>query len=428
MKRIEWLIRLTCCASLLACGDDTRDPTDVGRPDASASEDGGTGDGSTAGDSGTPALTIKQVDRSTLTDVGTSAPLDYATPGMWACRPDIEPNECHRNLDATEIKSDGSLVVMPHVRAEKPAFDCFYVYPTVLLSGAPQMTDFSEAGIKLVLDPLLAQGARFSSVCEVYAPLYRQVGLAGTAPAPGSSNQLALQDVRDAFAYYLEHYNRGRNFVLLGHSQGTFMLASMMARDLDEKPELRKRLISALLIGGQPYTPPGQPVGGSFKNIPLCSMPDQTGCVVGYNAYAAEAPPGANAVFGRVGTAFANDPPDLSGQVACVNPARLLGNQGTFAGSYFPLLLNNPSFGAPKEIPGVSTPFVLYRNLFQGECKQRDGLSYMEISVAAGDTRTLPAYRNMTLEGVGFGMHLVDYDMPLDDMIQLVKRQATALK
>jgi hypothetical protein len=402
---------------LLACNDgDT--PSDTGALDS------GTPD---ASEDAERPLVIQHVDRSGLTDIGTSGSLDYEKPAYWACRPDIEPNECHRNLDATEVKSDGTLTVVPHVRAEKPEFDCFYVYPTVTLSGT-QMTDFSGTGINTVLDPLLAQAARFTRVCEVYAPLYRQVALNGVAPAEGSSTSLALQDVRDAFKYYLEHFNHGRNFVLMGHSQGTFMLASTIVRDVDDKPELRARLISALLIGGQPYTPPGQLVGGQFNNIPLCSTPNETGCIVGFNSFPAEAPPGPTAVFGHVGTTFANEPPDLTGQVACVNPARLVGNQGSFAGSYFPLMLNNPMFGMPVVPPGITTPFVMYKNLFQGECKQRDSSHYLEISVVAGDTRTPPTYRNPTLEAFGFGLHLVDYDAPLDDLIELVTRQAAALK
>ncbi|HEX6240082.1 MAG TPA: hypothetical protein VFZ61_04290, partial [Polyangiales bacterium] len=111
-----------------------------------------------------------------------------------------------------------------------------------------------------------------------------------------------------------------------------------------------------------------------------------------------------------------------------VDPAPLVGNTGGYAGSYFPLMLNNPTFGQPMAPPNVTTPFVLYRGLFKGECKLRDGFSYLEVSLVPGDTRTPPGYRNPTLEAVGFGMHLVDYDAPLDDMIELVQRQAAAMK
>ena len=382
-------------------------------------------------DASTPAPTLKAVDRSGLSNVGTDTALDYDNPALWLCRPDIDPNECHADLDATELKSDGTLEVVRHTRAAHPTFDCFYLYPTVLLSGAPQMVDFSQAGVELVLDPLLAQAARFNSVCEVYAPFYRQAGLAGPTPAAGSKTEIALQDVRDAFAYYWRNFNQGkRNFVLMGHSQGTFMAASLLARDIEDNPELRDRLISALLLGGQPYVPPGKLVGGEFKNVPICSAPDETGCLIAFNSFAAEAPPTDRAVFSTVGTVFVNEPPDLSAQVACVNPAPLAGNSGRFAGAYFPLKLTNPSLGVPAPIDGVTTPFAVYRDLFRGECVMRDGHSYLEVKAEPpdDDKRQLPQHRNPVLESFGFGMHLVDYNLALDDLIKLVQRQAAAMR
>jgi hypothetical protein len=67
------------------------------------------------------------------------------------CRPDIDPNECAQNIDATEVKADGSLTVMKHLPTENPAFDCFYVYPTVWISQpTPQMNDFSDSGVKFI--------------------------------------------------------------------------------------------------------------------------------------------------------------------------------------------------------------------------------------------------------------------------------------
>src|SRR5262245_28204272 len=255
------MVSLLLCSALACGGDDAAKPAEDAGIDPDSGHDAG----------------VKMIDRSAMKDIGTAGRLDYATREYWVCRPDMAPNECDRNLDATEIKPDGSLEVVKHVPAENPEYDCFYVYPTVWLSKTPQMTDFSEEGVKFVLDPLLSQGARFSKICRVFAPMYRQSGLNVTMLAAGADKQIALQDVRDAFAYYLEHDSHGRKFVLLGHSQGAFMLSSLIARDIDDKPALRERMISAVLLGGQPYTPPGERMGGSFKNIPSCSHKGETG-------------------------------------------------------------------------------------------------------------------------------------------------------
>lgn len=413
-SRTSLLLCVLAATSGSACSD-----ADSGDPMSYAGDAGGETDAD-----------VRHIERSGLTDVGTSGRLDYAKAEHWVCRPDIEPNECERDLSATEIKADGSFEVHEHVAATDPQFDCFYVYPTVWLNQqTPQMTNFSDEGVKLVLDPLLSQGARFNRVCRVYAPLYRQAGLVGAFIPEGASKDLALQDVRDAFAYYLEHDNHGRKFVLIGHSQGTFMLSSLIARDIDENAALRAQMISALLIGGQPYTPPGEAVGGSFKNVRACTDKGQTGCVIAYNSFAQEAPPGSNAIVGRVGTELANEEVDLNGQVMCVEPAAM-GFGGTrYAGSYFALSLNNPQFGtSPARPEGIDTPFVLYRDFFHGECKQKDGLSWLEISVdrQSGDDRTAPMYRTAVIEAIGFGLHLVDYNFALDDLIEAVSVQAKA--
>src|SRR5579884_550560 len=278
------------------------------------------GNGAGSGDGG-----LVHVDRSHLADAGTSGSLDYSDPALWVCRPGIDPNPCHGNLDATELLPDGGRQVVAHQRAEDPKFDCFYVYPTVDLTTNGNMTNLSD--VSLMLDPVMAQAARFSRLCEVYAPLYRQVaftpssiaspasggdggasgdggsaggGAAGGAGDAGGSaaadagapslasapgGALALQDVRDAFRYYLQHDNGGRKFVIMGHSQGTIMLSLMMQTDVDPVPDVRARMISALLIGGGVTVAPGQAAGGTFKNIPLCAKPGDTGCVIAYSSF-----------------------------------------------------------------------------------------------------------------------------------------------
>ncbi|HKU38400.1 MAG TPA: DUF3089 domain-containing protein [Polyangiales bacterium] len=421
--RLHWSALLVCSMCWTAC--DSSDPSpaaDGGEKDAGEKD---------AGEKDAGPAQVRKLDRSGFKSVAASGHLDYATPEHWVCRPDIDPDECAGDIDATEIKPDGTLAVHEHEPADKPEFDCFYVYPTVWIGQTAQMTDFSASGVKMVLDPLLAQAARFTSLCRMYAPMYRQAGLAGASLQPGADKQLALQDVRDAFKYYLEHDSKGRKFVLLGHSQGAYMLTSMIARDIDEKPELRARMISAVLLGAQPYAPPGKTVGGSFKNITACTEPGQTGCVIAFNSFPVEAPPKADALVGHVTDVFANEPVDTSGQVFCTEPAALAKNTGRYLGSYFPLMLNNAMFGTPKPIDGVTTPFALWRDLFRGHCVYKDGLSYLEVSSEPGTDsklRAQPEYRSTLLESIGFGTHLVDYDLALEDLLKAVELQAKAAK
>src|SRR5262245_41194189 len=305
-----------------------------------------------------------KVDRSALANVGTDKPLDYADPRLWLCRPGNDPDECDANIDATELLPDGTTKVVPHVKAQNPQFDCFYVYPTVKLTSAGPMTDFSN--IAITLDPLLSHAARFNEVCRVYAPLYRQNGVvpaAGGAPTPGGSFMLGAQDVRDAFKYYLQNLNQGRKFVLMGHSQGTGMLTSMIAQDVDPLPEVRAKLISALLIGGSVAVPAGAAVGATYKNIPICTAPNQVGCVVTYVRYSKEIPPRAMSTFGKA--------PAEGQMTGCTEPAALAGRAGQrYKGSYIRMNRVNKTFD-PQGIdllpPGITTPFVVYRDALRGE-------------------------------------------------------------
>jgi hypothetical protein len=364
-----------------------------------------------------------------LSDVGTSGRLDYANADFWACSPNKPNSECAKNLDATEVMKDGTTRMVPHQRATNPAFDCFYVYPTVLLNRSGNMTDFTEEGVKYVRDPLMAQGAPFTRICEVYAPLYRQVGFNATNPgAPGGGTPnpaLGAQDVKDAFDHYLRNDNRGRKFVLVGHSQGSGVLTTLLKDVIAGNPEVRAKMISAVLIGSSVVVPAGQKSGGTFADVPFCSAPGETGCVIAYASFAKEAPPVA-------GNRFGLGDPAAGTEAVCTNPALLANNSGRYTGSYVYAHPAQPIF-VPDVGPmpdGITTPFLLYRDIFRGECKKNGNFHYLEISMdkAADDTRATPPYRNTPSEAQGFGMHIFDYFPPTEDLINTVKLQAEAAK
>jgi hypothetical protein len=379
---------------------------------------------------------LLHVDRAHLADVGTAGRLDYGDPALWLCRPDSDGDACAANLDATELRPDGGREVVAHVRAPAPAFDCFYVYPTVYFDGGNQ-TNLSDVSAQL--DPLLSQAARFTRICNVYAPLYRQVSLTFSGGFSGDA-ALAQKDGRDAFRYYLDHLNHGRRFVLLGHSQGTAVLTQVIQSDVESQPDVRARLISAVLIGGDVRVadPAGVTVPQcatpfatdcvSFTSLPLCAVLGDTGCVIAYSSYRAEAPPApASGAFGRHG---------VNSKVACVNPRLLAKNLGRNRGGYLPLHYENPLF-TPTNAPlpaGVTTPFALERDLFQADCVERtiDGISfsYLEIGLSrnAGDVRPDPPYYSAAQEAFGFGLHVADYNLALDDLIDAVAAQAATMR
>ena len=105
--------------------------------------------------------------------------------------------------------------------------------------------------------------------------------------------------MRDAWNYYLEHDNRGRGFVLIGHSQGSFILAELIRKEIDGKP-VQSRMVSAILLGTTLAVPRGKDVGGAFQHVPLCRSASQTGCVITYASFRSTVPPPADTLFGKV--------------------------------------------------------------------------------------------------------------------------------
>ena len=250
---------------------------------------------------------------------------------VWLCRPGLPNNPCLAKLTSTVVSPDGTTSVQSSTPAKRPAVDCFYVYPTV----SPQ----PAVNADLTIDPAeedaaVAQASRFSQDCAVFAPMYRQITIAGgRSPAsyrPGSpAVTTAYDSLLGAWRDYLDHYNHGRGIVLIGHSQGASLLIKLVRSEIDSNPQKRKLLVSALIIGGNVVVPIGKDRGGSFANIPACHSEHQTGCVIAYSAYDTTPPP--TSFFGRIVPAQlepwqAINASQVSNlQVLCTDPAALSG-------------------------------------------------------------------------------------------------------
>jgi Protein of unknown function (DUF3089) len=342
---------------------------------------------------------------------------------VWLCRPGLADNPCESDLTATVVSADGSTSTEAATPAVDPPIDCFYVYPTV--SG--QQTENAT----LDIDPeekavAIHQASRFSQVCNVYAPMYRQLTLkaiGGEVTAEAAT--LAYGDVLSAWQDYLAHYNNGRGVVFIGHSQGTMMLTRLIASEIDTKPDVRGLLVSALLIGGNVTVGVGQDVNGDFQNIPACRAVGQTGCVVAYSSFSEPPPPDAS--FGRVGVGPSSGQPitgDL--EVLCVNPASLSGGTGPLE----PYFSSTPLPGALGELVGtervaaVTTAWAAYPGLYTGHCERSEGANWLQV-----DTTNVPGDQRPVVSqtlGPTWGLHLADISIALGNLVELVREQAAA--
>ena len=251
---------------------------------------------------------------------GVAQPNDYGNPASWLCRPG-QNDACRTDLTTTLIQAGGQVSRETWSLNAKAPIDCFYVYPTVSTDPTPNSDMIADEAERNVIRQ---QFARFASKCRPFAPLYRQITLAGLRTVlgrGGSSLDQGLQydDVRDAWNYYLAHDNRNRGFVLIGHSQGSFILARLIREEIEGKP-VASRMVSAILAGATVAVPRGKDVGGTFQRLPLCHAASQIGCIITYVSFRSTMPPPANTLFGKVA--------DPNWVAACTNPAELSGGSG----------------------------------------------------------------------------------------------------
>jgi hypothetical protein len=348
----------------------------------------------------------------------------YAEAANWLCKPGREGDVCTgEDLDATEVAADLTLTPQPFEAAEEPAVDCFYVYPT----------NSQDEGLSADLEPAdnqevwvaRNQAARFTGACRVFAPVYRQMTVSGIGAERGPELEAAYEgayaDVLDAFKQYVVNESDERGFVLIGHSQGAGLLRELIADEVDGEPALRGRLVAAYLLGTTVEVPEGEVVGGTFENLPLCEAGDQTGCVVSYATFRDDAPPPDDSRFGLARTEGM--------EAACVNPAAPGSGRGMLQ-PYFPTSIPDGALSGAVQSETMSrlarldTAWVTMPDFVEAECNHGNGASYLSVTIGAeGDQRGSDVGGVL---GPDWGLHLVDVNLAMGNLVAMVASQATA--
>lgn len=356
-----------------------------------------------------------------------TTPNDYGKADSWLCLPGRD-DACASDQTTTLVEADGKTSTETFKPAATPAYDCFYVYPTVSTDPGGNSDMVIDPAEKRVVDQQLA---RFASKCRVFAPMYRQVTLAALRTAmlggrsPGNP-ELAYGDARDAWRWYLANENKGRGVVLIGHSQGARVLLNLLKTEIDGQPA-QKQMISALILGMN--TPVD--AGGKYGSIPLCAKADEAGCIVTYVSFRETSPPPAKSRFGKT---------DPEGRRAgCVNPAALLAGKNPSDEAPLQAYLSSKGFGAvegqsPKPFAKglkVTTPFVSMPGLLSARCVSEGDFTYLSVKINAdpADPRADDISGDITVAGIvlkDWGLHLIDVNLAMGDLVALVDRQAAA--
>ncbi len=220
-----------------------------------------------------------------FSDVPSPAAPDYTNPAHWAALPERDDLADTLAVGATDLQATA-------------AVDVFFVHPTTFVSRDAWNQSLDDTTTNETTDQMVMQGqaSAFNACCRVYAPRYRQATLASFFVEGDSAPQaldLAYSDVVAAFRYYLATFNRGRPFVMAGHSQGSRHLDFLLAEEI-AGTALAEQMVAAYPIGFE--------LDGS-NGIAICQTATQTGCQVTWNS-----------VGPRAGSLFAS--PDN----ICVNP------------------------------------------------------------------------------------------------------------
>lgn len=164
--------------------------------------------------------------------------------------------------------------------------DVFYVYPTLLTDkkdprwNAPINDSIINANVLKWVVPY--QAAAWATAGRLFVPYYRQnhyraffqpyLNQDGAA-----AKQLAYDDVKAAFEYYLEHENNGRPIILAGHSQGAIHLKKLL-QELFDGTALQNQLVAAYLVGNRVKE-------NEFNTLKPLISPSATGGYVSWNSY-----------------------------------------------------------------------------------------------------------------------------------------------
>tara|TARA_B100000497_G_scaffold21923_1_gene25782 strand:- start:208 stop:1227 length:1020 start_codon:yes stop_codon:yes gene_type:complete len=194
---------------------------------------------------------------------------NYSNKDSWAVLPENIPDE----------------ISIFNIDENKKEADVFYIYPTLIDSKNQREwnSDIWNEDIRndVINRPVKYQASAWLDAGNLYVPYYRQAHIRvfnDKFRVDGDKAlNLAYNDIKEAFTYYLENFNNNKPFIIASHSQGTVHAKRLIAEFIDGK-ELQKKLIAAYLVGIKVFE-------DEFKNIKPMNSPDETGGFVTWNTF-----------------------------------------------------------------------------------------------------------------------------------------------
>lgn len=165
--------------------------------------------------------------------------------------------------------------------------DVFFVAPTVYVGGDEEQFNMSlenEQDKANFLGAINMEKGIYDADTRFFAPYYRQASLTDyLLPKDELEERLsaAYEDVRDAFAYYLEHYNDGQPIILAGFSQGADMSLRLL-KEFFADEALDDQLVACYAIGWRITEQEME----EYPHLRFASGEDDTGVIIAFNSEA----------------------------------------------------------------------------------------------------------------------------------------------
>mgnify|MGYP001200968650 CR=1 FL=1 len=336
----------------------------------------------------------------------------------WICKPGQADDLCAGTIAGASIAAPGqSSEPLPYTRPANPPIDCFYLYPTQSEQSTPNSNLDKDPPIKRVV---VQQARMFSSVCNVYAPMYNQVTYSGSQLSDTPEVEVAYASAKAAFQSYLDNYNNGRPFVMIGHSQGSAHTGRLIDEMIDKDASLRERFVGAIAPGANIYVPIGKNIGGMYDNVPACSEVGQFGCLTAFSSYKGD--PGPTAAFSRLDFGYWIYPearPDPTKyEAVCTNPALLDGGNGNL----LPLVNFDYISGVPateSEKPWASEP-----DYYKVSCMRQGGAHWLDVSKVGIEGDARPDLAAIVASGTNY--HVPEVNLAEGNLIRITELQTAS--
>lgn len=202
---------------------------------------------------------------------------DYSNLIYWAAHPNKKD------------PSDSLPIVLAKQYQPNDKVDVFFIHPTTYLDSAkPYGWSGSFKDVKTNINTdyttILNQASIFNIAGRVFAPRYRQAHIKSYSPVGHADTlkamaafELAYQDVKLAFEYYMKNENQNRPIIIASHSQGSTHATRLLKEFFDNQP-LAKKLVAAYVVG-MAINP------AIFTQLKPCATPTSLGCICAWRTY-----------------------------------------------------------------------------------------------------------------------------------------------